>query len=32
MLVVPTELEDPEGIKMRILDQLEWKERVITIV
>jgi Heterokaryon incompatibility protein (HET) len=32
MLVTPTELEDPEGIKMQILDQLEWKERIITIV
>jgi hypothetical protein len=32
MLVIPTELEDPEKIKLRILDSLDWRQEVVTII
>jgi Heterokaryon incompatibility protein (HET) len=32
MVVTPTELEDPEGVKMRILDGLQWETRVLTVI
>jgi len=32
MLVMPTELEDPEKIKLQILDSLDWRQEVVTII
>ncbi len=32
MLVMPTEQEDPRQVKMEILDSLEWKQEILTII
>jgi hypothetical protein len=32
MLVMPTELEDPRKVKLQILDSLDWKQEVVTII
>jgi hypothetical protein len=32
MLVMPTELEDPEKFKLQILDSLDWRQEVVTII
>ena len=32
LLVLPTELEDSEGVKKQILDGLEWREEVVTLI
>jgi hypothetical protein len=32
MLVMPTELEDPRKVKLQILDSLDWRQEVVTII
>jgi hypothetical protein len=32
MLVMPTDLEDPAGVKLQILNDLDWSPKVVTII
>lgn len=32
MVVMPTELEDPRKVKLQILDSLDWRQEVVTII
>jgi hypothetical protein len=29
---MPTELEDPRKVKLQILDSLDWRQEVVTII